>query len=58
MLAGGAVQGLDASFRLPQRLRVELDARGVLAQRAHRLPRLRLGRFEEFNDTEQVGIVS
>src|SRR3954447_18032918 len=52
-----AVQRFDARFRLAQRLRVELDAGGIVAKLAYRLVRLRVGRFEHLDDRREMRIV-
>jgi len=51
------VQRLDARFRLAQRLRIEVEARCVVAQRARRLARLRVRRVEQFDDRFERGVV-
>ena len=44
------VQRLDARLGLAQRIRIERDARGIVAQLAHRFARLGFGRFEHLDD--------
>jgi hypothetical protein len=57
VLARRRVQRLDARLGFAQRLRVELDARGVVAQVPHRLSRLRFGRLEQLDHGFQIRIV-
>ncbi len=55
--ARGGVQGLDARLDFVQRGRVELDARGVLAQLAGRLAGLRRGGLEQLHDRAEARVV-
>ena len=57
VLARGGMQGLDARLGGAQRLGVELDARGVLAQRACGLVRLGLRGLEQLHDRNETGIM-
>jgi len=57
MPARGAMQRLDACLDLAQRIRIQIDARGILAQLTHRLGGLRLGGLEHLDDPVQVGVV-
>ena len=57
VLAGRRMQRFDARLGVAQRLRVELDARGVIAQVANRFTRLRFGRLEQLHHGFQSVIV-
>ncbi len=57
MLAPRGVQRLDARLDLTQRFRVEVDALGVVPQRARRFARLRLRRLEHLDDRHQRRVV-
>ena len=57
MPARGAVQRLDACLHLAQCVRIEIHPRGIVAQLAHRLARLRLGRLEHLDYAIQIGVV-
>ena len=55
--ARGGMKRVDAGFGLAQRLGIELDARGIVAQLAHRFARLGFGRFEHLYDGAQARVV-
>ena len=57
MLARGGMQGLDTRLDFAQEVGIEVDARSVMAQLAHRLADLRFGGFEELHHHFQSLIV-
>ncbi len=56
-LRAAACRRLHARFGLAQRFRVEVDARGVVAQLAHRLAGLRFGGLKQLHHRREAGIV-
>ena len=57
MLAGGRVQRLDAILDPAQRVGIEIDARCIVAQLAHRLAGLRCGGLDQLDDRREARIV-